>query len=169
VDVHTKLADIRRAVEEARSMPMSASAVVNRGELIELLDELKDDLVVALADAQVVIADKAAVVEQGRAEADKLLKEAREERERLVSDSEVYRVARRQADDAIADAKTEADELRRETDDYVDATLANFEIALERTLEAVRRGRERLAGRSLFHALTEDDVDSIKLPEQLGH
>ena len=168
VDVHTKLADIRRAVEEARSMPMSASAVVNRGELIELLDELKDDLVVALADAQVVLSDKAAVVEQGRAEADKLLKEAREERERLVSDSEVYRVARRQADDAITDAKTEAEELRRETDDYVDGTLANFEIALERTLEAVRRGRERLAGRSLFHALTEDDVDSIELPEQMG-
>ena len=34
VDVHAKLAELRRAVEEARSMPMSASAVVNRAEVL---------------------------------------------------------------------------------------------------------------------------------------
>ena len=61
----------------------------------------------------------------------------------------------------------EADELRKETDDYVDAKLANFEITLERTTEAVKRGRERLAGRSAFDALTSDEVDKIILPEHL--
>ena len=40
--MHAKLAEIRRVVEQARSMPMSASAVVNRAELLELLDELKN-------------------------------------------------------------------------------------------------------------------------------
>ena len=41
MDVRVKLAEIRRAVEQARSMPMSASAVVNRAELLEMLGGLE--------------------------------------------------------------------------------------------------------------------------------
>ena len=65
------------------------------------------------------------------------------------------------------DPKVDANGLRKETDDYVDEKLATFEITLERTIEAVRRGRERLAGRSALDSLTEDEVDRIKLPEHL--
>ena len=48
VDVHEKLDELVEPVEEARSMPMSASAVVNRAELLELLDELRAALPTAL-------------------------------------------------------------------------------------------------------------------------
>ena len=44
----------------------------------------------------------------------------------------------------LARSKADAEALRRETDEYVDAKLANFEVALERTSEAVKRGRQRL-------------------------
>jgi len=57
--------------------------------------------------------------------------------------------------------------MRREVDDYVDTKLANFQISLDKTMEAVKRGRDRLAGRSALDSLTEDDVDRIKLPEHL--
>jgi hypothetical protein len=67
----------------------------------------------------------------------------------------------------LEQARTEADELRKETDDYVDGRLATLEISLERTMEEVKRGRERLAGRSALDSLTGDEVDKIKLPEHL--
>ena len=167
MDVHAKLAGIRQVVEQARSMPMSASAVVNRAELLGMLDELGSALDGALSDAQGVLADKSAVVDEGRVEADRIIAEARNERERIVSDTEVYRVAKRAADEALTRAQADSEELRKETDHYVDAKLANFEITLERTMEAVKRGRERLAGRSALDSLTEDEVDKIKLPEHL--
>jgi cell division septum initiation protein DivIVA len=167
VDVHAKLADIRRVVEEARSMPMSASAVVNRSELLRLLDELGGELETAFGEAQRVIAEREAEVDKGRSQAEEIVSEARNERDRLLSDTEVYRVAKREADNVLEKAQAEAEGLRKETDDYVDSKFANFEISLERTMEAVKRGRERLAGRSAFHALTEDDIDQIKLPEHL--
>jgi vacuolar-type H+-ATPase subunit H len=166
VDVHARLAAIREVVEQARSMPMSASAVVNRGEMLEMLDGLRTALDEALTESQRVLSDQGAVVDEGRRRAEDIVAEARSERDRIVSDTEVYRVARHQADEILDKARAEADELRKETDDYVDAKLANFEITLERTSEAVRRGRERLAGRSDLHALGDDtDVDSIRLPE----
>jgi cell division septum initiation protein DivIVA len=167
VDVRAKLAEVRRAVEQARSMPMSASAVINRAEMLEMLDEMKAELDNALSEADRVHRQRDEVVDEGRREADQIVADARNERDRIVSDTEVFRIAKRRADEVIAEAGREAEELRKETDDYVDGKLANFEITLERTIEAVKRGRERLAGRSALHTLTEDDVDQIKLPEHL--
>ena len=57
--------------------------------------------------------------------------------------------------------------LRQETDDYVDAKLANFEITLDTHHRGGRRGRERLAGRSALDALTADEADEDQLPEHL--
>ena len=34
--------------------------------------------------------------------------------------------------------------MRKETDDYIDSKLATFEITLQKTLQTVDRGRERL-------------------------
>ena len=167
MDVHAKLAEIRRVVEQARSMPMSASAVVNRAELLELLDELKNEMGDAFSQADRVLRERDDLVAEGRREAERIVADARNEHDRLVSDTELFRGAQRRADEVLAQAEVEADSLRKETDDYVDAKLANFEITLERTLEAVHRGRERLAGRSALDSLTEDEVDKIKLPEHL--
>jgi cell division septum initiation protein DivIVA len=167
VDVHAKLTELREVVVQARSMPMSASAVVNRAELLEKIDEVSGALEAAFTESQKVIAERDRVVTEGRHEAEQIVKDAHDERDRIISDTDVYRVAKREADHVVERARVEADELRKETDDYVDAKLANFEITLERTTEAVKRGRERLAGRSAFDALTSDEVDKIKLPEHL--
>jgi F0F1-type ATP synthase membrane subunit b/b' len=167
VDVHAKLAEIRQVVEEARSMPMSASAVVNRADLLSLIDELQDAIATELTDAERVVADRDAVLEEGRQQAEQILTDARNEREHIISDTEVFRLAKREADEVLAHARAESEELRKETDEYVDAKLANFEITLERTMEAVKRGRERLAGRIALDSLTDDEVDKIVLPEHL--
>ena len=89
MDVHAKLADIRRVVEDARSMPMSASAVVNRAELLALLDELGGALDAAFSDATRVVADRDSVVDDGRKEALRIGEDARHQRESLVSETEV--------------------------------------------------------------------------------
>jgi F0F1-type ATP synthase membrane subunit b/b' len=167
VDVRVKLAEVRQAVVEARSMPMSASVVMNRAELLQLLDELEAALEHAFTEADRVTRQRDEVIDEGRREAEIIVGDARNERDRLVSDTEVFRIAQRRADEVLAEAQAEADGLRKETEEYVDGKLANFEITLERTIDTVKRGRERLAGRSALDALTEDDVDRIKLPEHL--
>ena len=168
VDVHAKLAEIRQVVEQARSMPMSASAVVNRAELLEPARRARGTRSRRpSATPNACIADRDAVVDEGRKEAEQILADARNEREHIVSDTEVFRVAKREADEVLAHAQDESEALRKETDEYVDAKLANFEITLERTMEAVKRGRERLAGRTALDSLTDDEVDKIMLPEHL--
>jgi hypothetical protein len=148
VDVHDKLDEITRYVEDARAMPMSASALVNRAELLGLLDELRELLPEELHHADLLLSDREAVVEQGRAEAEQLLKDAQAEHDRLVEQTEVVAAARRRAAQVQTQAQAEATRLLSEADDYVDRKLGDFEITLDKLLQQVQRGREHLAERA---------------------
>jgi cell division septum initiation protein DivIVA len=148
VDVHDKLDELTAVIENARSMPMSASCVVNRGEVLGLLEELRELLPEEFRHAEMLLHDREAVVDEGRREAARLVEEARAEQGRLVSQTEVMAAAERAAQEVRDAAAEEARGMRGEVDDYVDAKLANFEVALEKTLAAVHRGREKLRGRS---------------------
>ena len=61
MDVHAKLAELRRTVAEAHSMPMSASVLVNRAELLGRLDEISAALHSALADSRRVVSERSLV------------------------------------------------------------------------------------------------------------
>ncbi|MGH3363419.1 MAG: hypothetical protein ACRDOW_01730 [Nocardioidaceae bacterium] len=141
-------------------MPMSSSAVINRAEVVGLIDQISASMPESFARSAQVYTDRDAVIAQGQAEADRIVVEAQSERDRLVSDTEVFRLARREADKVIEEARQEADGLRREADEYVDGRLANLEITLNRTLEAVTRGRERLHHRSELSQLDTAEHDA---------
>lgn len=147
MDVQHKLDELRRMVQSARSVPLSASCLVNRTELLAGLDEAQRMFPEEFETARKVAAERDAVVAEGRTEADRLVEEARRERAELVERTDIHREARAAADELTAKAQEEADGLRREVDDYVDGKLAGFEIALQKTLTSVARGREELRSR----------------------
>ncbi|WP_371499400.1 cell division initiation protein [Kitasatospora sp. NBC_00374] len=146
MDVQQKLDEIVAVVENARAMPMSASCVVNRAELVGLLRDLRDTMPAELAQAQSVVADHQQMVADAHAQADQIIRGAHDERGSLISDTEVVRQAQAEADRILAEARSEAHTKRAEADDYVDSKLANFEVVLTKTLGAVGRGRTKLRG-----------------------
>ena len=147
MDMTSSLSELRAVIERARAMPMSASAVINRAEVLRLLDRVEQTLPEALAESARVVSRRDAVVADAQTRGERILDEARNERDRLVSDTEVYRNARREAETLRASVRRECDELERATDEYVDTQLARLEITLTKTLEAVTRGRGRLQDR----------------------
>ena len=166
-NVRDRLAELRDAIEQARSMPMSASAVVNRAEVLEMVDAVGEALEQAFSEATEVVDDREAVVAAGQTEADDILNRAQVESDRLVGESHVYQVAQGRAQEIEEAARREAEELRAETDKYIEDKLANFELTLDRTLDVVRRGRARLVGGHV-HGLGDDsDVAGMHLPEHL--
>ncbi|MFE3635633.1 cell division initiation protein [Streptomyces sp. NPDC059168] len=164
MDVQKKLDEIVAAVTGARSMPMSASCVVNRAELLALLDEVRQALPGSLAQAQELIGDREQMVEQARVEAGRIIESAHAERGSLISDTEVARRSQAEADRILTEARTEAEEIRAEADDYVDSKLANFEVVLTKTLGSVGRGREKLLGTG--PGLDENGYEDEDAPER---
>jgi cell division septum initiation protein DivIVA len=153
VDVHDKLDELIGIVENARSMPMSASCIVNRGEVLGLLEEMRGLLPEEFRHAQMLLADRESVVDEGRREAARIIDRAEEQRLALTSETEVVAEAQRQAERIRHEAAQEALSMRGEVDDYVDTKLANFEVVLDKTLSAVHRGREKLRGRTAHEDL----------------
>jgi cell division septum initiation protein DivIVA len=146
VDVQKKLDEIVAAVSSARAMPMSASCVINRADLLARLEELRAALPDSLAQAQELIGGREQLVEQARQEAERIIESAHAERGSLISGTEIARRSQEEADRILAEARQEAEEIRAEADDYVDSKLANFEVVLTKTLGSVGRGREKLLG-----------------------
>ena len=148
-----RLAHLRELIANARSMPMSASCVINRNEVLAAIDEVIENLPDEIADAQDVIDAAKAKLAEGEAEAGRIVAEAREHAARLAQHSEIVRVAEEVAAKIRADAEVEAAALRRETDAFIDARMASFESVLHKTTSQVRTARARLAERSkLDHA-----------------
>ncbi|MGW7266723.1 ATP synthase F0 subunit B [Streptomyces sp. NPDC054842] len=164
MDVQKKLDEIVASVSGARSMPMSASCVVNRAELLSMLEELRQALPGSLAQAQELIGGREQLVEQARQEAERIIENAHAERGSLISDTEVARRSQNEADRILAEARQEAEEIRAEADDYVDSKLANFEVVLTKTLGSVGRGREKLLGTG--PGLDEQGYEDEDAPER---
>jgi hypothetical protein len=143
-----KLAYLRELILNARAMPMSASCVINRSEVLAAIDDVIENLPYEIADAQRVIDTSASKVAEGQAEAGRILAEAREHAASLAQHSEVVRVAEQVAAQLRSEADQEAAALRREIDEFVDARMASFESVLHKTASQVRTARARLAERS---------------------
>ncbi|WP_429194806.1 cell division initiation protein [Kitasatospora sp. MAP12-15] len=159
--MQNKVDEIVAAVENARSMPMSSSCVVNRAELVAMLQELRAALPTELAQAQSVMADHEQLVADARGEAELIIQGAHAERGSLISDTEVVRRSQAEADRILAEAREEIAVKRQEADDYVDSKLANFEVVLTKTLGAVGRGRDKLRGEQSAYE-TEADGEEFQ-------
>lgn len=152
MEIHDKLAELSRIVSEARAMPMSASCIVNRAEIIGLVADIERLLPADLSRAQAVLSDRHEVVDLGRQEAERLAAGARAEQARLVSETSIAQEAADEAARIVEAARRDAQETKAEIDEYVDGKLANFEVVLLKTMQAVTRGRERMRG------MREEDV-----------
>jgi F0F1-type ATP synthase membrane subunit b/b' len=154
-DVETLMLRIKELVETGRSMPMSASVMVNREELLDLLEEAMAILPQELRHSRWLLKERDEFLSQARREADDIIEAGRVRAERMVERTEVVREARRVAQTVIDDAEAAGRNIRHEAEDYVDQKLASFEVVLERVMQAVQKGRERL--QVVVEPETDDD------------
>lgn len=146
MDSIEKLTAAITVVEEARGVPLSASCVLHRGEMLELLEEVRAALPLDLESAQKVISARDAIIEEGRLSAEQMIAMAREDVSRMVDQTTIVQKARTEAAKILEDAREQGAQEKEEVEEYIDGRLATLEVILNKTQDAVSRGRERLAG-----------------------
>ena len=153
-DTAALLTQLREALDAARSMPLSASVMLNREEFGEMLQDAIEGLPEELRQARWLLKERDEVLERAQREAERIIDVARVRAERMVERTEVVREARRSAEDMVDQAGRLAAQMRLEAEDYVDRKLASFEVVLDRTIQQVAKGRERLS----VHAPAHEDL-----------
>jgi len=153
---------VSEMIAGARPMPLSSSVMINKDEILELLDEALERLPDELRAARWLLKERDEYLTKTRRDADDILDQARARAERMVQRAEVVRAAQHTARRLVEEAEAESRRLRHEAEDYCDQKLASFEIVLERTLKTVAAGRTKLQGNPLsgeVPVVTPDEGD----------
>jgi len=160
MDLAARLQQLEDLVREAKSMPLSASALVNREEVLELIDEMKLAVPEEIRQARWVVKDREELLTKARRDSEAIVEEARQEQLRMAEREAIVQRAISEAERIRGEAGDEARRMKLESEDYVDAKLAQFEIVLNkiteellaaneqltRTIDQVQAGREKLRG-----------------------
>jgi cell division septum initiation protein DivIVA len=133
-------------IEQARPVPLSTSVMVNKEELLELLNEGIDRLPDELRAARWLLKERDEFLASVRGEGDEILEQARARAGAMVQRTEVVKAAEMRGRQIIEKAESDARAMRHEVEDFCDQRLASFEIVLERTARTVGEGRARLQG-----------------------
>ena len=160
MDLASQLQQLEDLVRDAKSMPLSSSALLNREEVLELIEELKTAVPEEIKQARWVVKDREELLAKARRDSEAMVEQAREEQLRLASHEAVVQRAKDEAERILQEAGDDARHLRLEAEDYVDAKLAQLEgelqkiladiidsnESLSRTIDQVVSGREKLRG-----------------------
>ncbi|MGV9183147.1 hypothetical protein [Arcanobacterium canis] len=146
-------------VERARSVPMSASVMVNKSEMLDLLDAAREMVPDQIGRADAVLAEARAtredarnaadvVLDDAQKEAETIVAEAREQASRLVASDSITIAAKSQAARIVDEAKSQAAKLRSGANDYSQTILNELAGQLEHLQDQISAGRAVLIERT---------------------
>jgi vacuolar-type H+-ATPase subunit H len=148
MDVLVLIDKLDDAIHNARSVPLTDSVMIDREEIYDILDQMRSTIPEEIKQARWIVKERQEMLTEAKAEAERLVSEAQARAEQLAGAEEVVRLAEKMAQQIVEDARDRERETRLGAEDYADEVLGNLEVNLDKFLAAVRRGRERLQGRS---------------------
>lgn len=141
-----QLRQLIELVEVARSMPMSSTVMVNRDEVLDILDDVLAQLPDELRAARWLLKEREEFRAKAHREAEEIIADAKSQVARMVQRTEVVKAANQQAQEILDESGAESRRMMREAEDYCDQKLASFEVVLDRLSKTVAGGRRKLAG-----------------------
>ena len=147
MDVLVLIDKLDDLVHNARPVPLTDQVRVDREEIYDLLDQMRATIPEEIKQARWIVKERQEMLAEAKREAERVVKEARDEQARLISEEEVVKQAERTAEDMLEEARGREREIRLGAEDYADDILSTLEVNLQKFLQAVQRGRDRLQGR----------------------
>ena len=137
-------------VQDARALPLAADkCILERDKVLDMLDEIIAQLPGELKQSRTIVESRNELIGQARRESENILRDAKEQAMKMVSQEAIYEEAKRQCQEMAEQTKARLAELRRVSNEYMDDALRRTEEAISMSLEDVRETRTK------FMALVE--------------
>ena len=166
MDVLVLIDKLDDLVHNAKPVPLTDQVRVDKEEIYDILDQMRATIPEEIKQARWIVKERQEMLAEAKREAERIIKEAREKQDHLISQEEVTRQAERGAEDILEDARSREREIRLGAEDYADEILGTLEVNLSKFIAAVGRGRDRLAGR--HDDETQVDSDDLATPGGLA-
>jgi cell division septum initiation protein DivIVA len=148
VDERERLETIGRLMDELEGFAQKSSfllphkILIPDQEFFRICMELREMIPAVLKEAQEIVGERDNIIENAKREHRRILQTAEDRMRDMVSDEAVVREAQYEAERLIGNARTQAEELRRESLIYTDENLAKIGDSFSQVLESVNNGRK---------------------------
>ncbi len=125
---------------QSRPLPLTHKLMIDEDKILDIIDQMRVSIPDEIKKAQQLLNQKDRVVAQAQEEANRTLAIAREKSEEVVARDGIVQAAQARSEQIIAQAKQDAQQTRKDADDYVIETLTKLEMEIEKSLSQVRNG-----------------------------
>jgi nitrogen-specific signal transduction histidine kinase len=125
---------------ESRPFPFTHLIIVDEDRMLDLIDQMRVSIPEEIKKSQQVLVQRDRILAQAQEEANRTINLAREKSEDLLNQDPTVQAAQDRATQLLAKAKDEAEQSKRESDDYVLDTLRRLELEMDRIQTQVRNG-----------------------------
>ena len=122
------------------SIPLSHKLMVDEDRVLEIIDQMRVSIPEEVNKAQQVLAQRDRVLAQAQEEAARTVQLAKEKAEQMLSRDAMVQSAQVRVEQMMQAARTDAETIRAEADDYTLEVLTTLEAELVKSLTQARNG-----------------------------
>lgn len=164
-DVNRLIDMLYEQIEDAKSPALKPNmSMVDRDDLLDLLDELRAQLPIEIKRAQELLAARDKFVEDAKRDVERIMRQADLEAKAKISDSEVLTAARLKSQSIVNNAEERSKRLYQVANEYAEDALARTEEAIQMALDEVKQSRIRF--RSVSASKLQEQRRRMDNPDQ---
>lgn len=135
VNVVELLEYLRDTIERSPKVPMSGKTMIDRKEILEVIDQIVNYLPDQIKKAQWVMNERDRILDEAKKEYDSVKRETIEMMKQNVENHDIVREANIRYKEIISSAKREAKAIRLGSRDYSDEILSQLDKEIEKKKE----------------------------------
>ncbi|MBQ2797908.1 MAG: ATPase [Ruminiclostridium sp.] len=112
---------------------------IDAAKFRDYIEQIRLCLPNEIRQAQNLVSDRKGIINEAKAEADIIIKRAKEKEQELIKADAITKQAQQVASDITANANANSKKMTKATDAYVDKTLSNLEELLTANILEVRK------------------------------
>ncbi len=140
MDILQLIDRLEELFNQSKSIPLTRNVMVDEDRMLDIIDQMRIAIPEEVKKAQQLLGQRDRVLAQAQEEANRTLELARQKADQLVAKDMVAQEAARRAEQIVAQARTEAENVRIDADDYVLDSLNQLQAELERITNQVSNG-----------------------------
>lgn len=146
MDVLKLLDEIEDIIEGSSTIPFAGKVLVDKGELLEILREIRLKLPDEIKQAEWIKEERQRILAEAQNEADTMVEEVKIHIEEMIEQDEITKKAYERAEEITSRAQSNAKEIRIGAREYADELLKEVENNLKGVIDTIAKNREELNG-----------------------
>ena len=140
MDILQLIDRLEELFNESKTIPLTRNVMVDEDRMLDIIDQMRIAIPEEVKKAQQLLGQRDRVLAQAQEEANRTIEIARQKADQMVTKDMIMLEAGRRAEQILAQARTDAENIRIEADDYVADSLTKLQAELERIANQVNNG-----------------------------